>query len=207
MFPYPEFSVPGVEPWDVWQLFNVSNYPYYLLKVKGLRDGVCGFCTIDTKVNKVVYENESWTAMENAIAPRSDESGQEHQFVIPLKRHVTTIDDMMGYEFGDLLRLIKTLNQMYNISGGVLVLRSGDPAKNAKSMEHLHVNYHVPTGLKRVEVTIAKSEDDLAKKLPVLQVFEEMRLLEEGGCTDPFSQLSLEKRELVKGKLGKKGSG
>jgi hypothetical protein len=69
-------------------------------------------------------------------------------------------------------------------------------------MPHLHVNYHVPTGLKRIEITIAKSQEDLVKKLPILRIFEKMRLAEDAG-SNPLEALSPEERELVKGKLGK----
>lgn len=200
---YPSFAVPGVKSEDVWQLFNCSNLEYYRLKVQTLRDGVCGFCTIDSKVNTIYFETNHWIVMENSVAPRSD---QVHQFVIPSKRHVFSFSELHFDEVAELSAVINLIDSRFNIDGGVIVIRSGNPARNARSMPHLHVNYHVPTGEKKVEITIAKSEQDLEKKLPVLLVFEKMRIALEQGNTTPFDSLDPQEQELVRDKLGNKGS-
>jgi diadenosine tetraphosphate (Ap4A) HIT family hydrolase len=203
---YPIFHVPGVRQEDAWQLFNCSNYPYYLLKVRTLSERICGFCTIDASVNKIYFETEHWIVMENAVAPRSDKTGQEHQFVIPSRRHVFSANELTPAEWADLSSVVGTIDKRFEVKGGVLVIRSGDPSRNARSMPHLHVNYHVPTGEKRIEITIAKSAEDLQKKLPILHAFENMRLLEAGGNTKPFEALEPHEKELVADKLGSTGS-
>ena len=200
---YPKFEVSGVPQEDVWQLFNCSNYEYYKLKVKRLREGVCGFCRIDRRINTVIFQTRYWIVMENTIAPQG---GQEHQFVIPSRRHVSSINELTSAEFADLFLAIKEVERRFHITGGVIVIRSGDPAKNARSMPHLHVNYHVPTGKKKVGITIAKSERNLKRKLKILQVFEKMRLIEEMGWKNPADRLTRNEKKLVKDKLGKRGS-
>ncbi len=197
------FELPGIKPEDVWQLFNVSNFRYYLLKVRDLLEGKCPFCQIDTTVNKVLFENRSWLVWKNDVAPRS---GQKFQLIVPSKRHITAVHEMDYEELVDLKQILDWIQKEFNIPGGVIVIRSGDAQFNAKSVDHLHINYQVPTGLDRVEVTIAKSPEDLEKKLPILQVFEKMRL---SGKTREMTDEELmeglrpEEKTLVETKLGK----
>jgi diadenosine tetraphosphate (Ap4A) HIT family hydrolase len=196
---YPEFSVPGVPPEETWQLFNVSNYAYYLQKVKDLAAGICPFCQIDPAVNQVLLQNASWLMWQNKMAPRS---GQAHQFIFPLRRHVQKVNELTSAEWADLRDIVLMAEQHFQVFDGALVMRSGDPLKNAKSVPHFHLNYQVPTGRDRVEVTFAKSEADLLKKVAVLQVFEKLRLLEEAGNSNPLAQLDGNELILVDGKLG-----
>lgn len=83
---------------------------------------------------------------------------------------------------------------------GVWVVRTGDPARNAKSVPHLHYNFQYPTGKDRVEVTIAKSSADLEKKLPVLVAYEKMRQVIEAG-QDPRDAITDEEWALVVDKM------
>lgn len=194
---YPEFQVPGISPDDIWQLFNVSNYAYYCKKVDSLLQGVCGFCQIDPELNKTLYENDAWRVWKNNLAAQE---GQDYQFVIPSKRHLGNIDEVNYKEWFLLAEATRWINREFSIDGGVLLVRSGNPLRNAKSMPHLHFNYHVPTGRDRVTVTIAKSSKNLVEKLPILQVFEKMRQ----GMS--FEELSEEERSLVEDKMTPKGA-
>ncbi|MCX6716236.1 MAG: hypothetical protein NT077_04495 [Candidatus Taylorbacteria bacterium] len=203
---YPEFSVPGVDPRLTPYLFGAGNFPYYCLMVEKFQEDVCGFCTIDPTVNRVLpFPNDSWLVFENTVSTRGGSSAQEHQFVIPLKRHIDDISRLSPSEWLDLYDLIREINRDYNITGGVIVIRSGDPLKNAKSMEHFHVNYHVPTGKERVQVWLAKSEEDLKKKVVILRVFEKMRVLKKHGASNFFELLDPDERELVKDLMTSEG--
>lgn len=196
---YPEFSVPGVKPEDTWRLFNTSNYRYYKQTVQDLKHGKCPFCQIDTERNKTLYENDSWRLWKNDVAPRS---GQELQLIVPSKRHIENILDLTFDEWADLQDLIHWSHEVLGVGGdGVWVVRTGDPARNAKSVPHLHFNFQMPTGKDRVEVTIAKSEADLVNKLPILIAFEKYRLAEEAGSPHPWGVLTLEEFSLVESKM------
>jgi diadenosine tetraphosphate (Ap4A) HIT family hydrolase len=201
---YPRFQVPGVKQEDEWQLFNVSNWEYYCMKVKDLQAGICPFCQIDSNINKIVHSNDSFNVWHNTVAARSGE--QEYQLVIPTKRHITNVDQMNPTEWVDFGEIFRWINQEYSIDGGVIVARSGNPARNAKSIPHIHFNYHVPTGQQKVEITIGKSLADLTEKIKVLEVYEEMRLFKAQGVEIPFNMLSEEKQKLVKDKLSKKAA-
>lgn len=196
---YPEFSVPGVKPEDIWRLFNTSNYLYYKQTVEDLRVGKCPFCQIDTERNKILHENKSWFLWKNEVAPRS---GQVCQLVAPSRRHVVNILDLDPWEWLRFHDLLQWANKNLGVGGdGVWLVRTGDPARNAKSVPHLHFNFQMPTGKDRVEVTIAKSEEDLQKKLPVLLTFEKYRTAEEEGNPHPRSVLSMEEWALIESKM------
>lgn len=115
--PYPEFIVSGVPESEVWQLFNVSNYEYYKQKVADLIVGKCPFCDIDPAVNKVLFENDSWRMWENKLAPRS---GQQHQFIIPSKRHVQRVSELTTEDWVDLADIIGTVENFFGVYDGVL---------------------------------------------------------------------------------------
>lgn len=198
---YPEFSVAGVKPEDIWRLFNTSNYPYYKQTVAYLRSGDCPFCQIDPTVNKVLFENDYWRLWINGIAPRP---GQTCQLIIPSKNHIESISQMTREEWASLYDIFAWARTNLGVEvadEGALVLRSGPAWKNAKSVPHLHVNFQAPTGKDRVEVTIAKSEEDLKKKLPVLRAFEKWRVAESAGYSNPQEALTPEEWELIKDKM------
>jgi len=178
-----QFTIPGVPQEQIWQVFNVSNWQYYREKVRGLITRICPFCTVDPKVNQTIVENESWRCWENNVAPRKGAQAQLHQFVIPLKRHVVTLDQLCPAEMTDLLEIVRSIETRFEIAGGVYVIRSGDSAYNAKSVDHLHVNYHVPTGIERVEITIAKSIEDLKKKSPYSKLLKKCVFLKRKAIT------------------------
>lgn len=196
---YPKFEVPGVRQEDVWRLFNTSNYQYYVQTVKNLQQGKCPFCQIDTERNKTLYENSSWRLWKNDVAPRS---GQELQLVVPSKRHVENILELSSSEWVNFKLLLHWAQKNMGVGGdGVWLVRSGDPARNAKSVPHLHFNFQMPTGRDRVEVTIAKSEADLVKKLPILIAFEKYRIAEEAGNRYPYDVLTVAEFDLIQDKL------
>jgi diadenosine tetraphosphate (Ap4A) HIT family hydrolase len=202
-FPFG-FSVPGVEQGDVWQLFNISNFPYYLKMVSDLRSGNCPFCTVDPAVNKPALDDEDpyWHAFYNTVAPRN---GQLFQFVIPCKRHIEHVSELTPHEMVHLRKIIASIDAKYEITGGVLLVRTGDHRHNAKSIRHLHFNYQVPTGVDDVSVTIGKSVASLEKKLPVLYVYEKMRSFMEAHnveADDALLALEHDERRLVQDKMG-----
>lgn len=195
---YPKFSVPGVKPEDIWRLFNTSNYRYYKQTVLDLWTGKCPFCQIDTDRNKILFENGSWLLWKNDVAPRS---GQKCQLVTPSKRHVENILDLTPEEWIDFREVLQWANRILGVGGdGVWLVRTGDPARNAKSVPHLHFNFHMPTGNDRVEVTIAKSGEDLLRKLRILQIFEKCRVADEEGVPI-YRVLTVEEYQLVQDKL------
>ncbi len=194
---YPEFSVPGVPQSRIWELFNASTFEYYCNKVETILSGVCPFCVIDPIVNRVLFENDSWRGWVNKMAPRS---GQEYQLIVPSKRHFERAGEQTPKEVADFYQVLQWAEA--NFSGdGVWVARSGNPRRNAKSVSHYHNNFHCPNGVDRVEVTIAKSEEDLLKKVVILELWERMRVAQEEGNPNPITVLDVVERALVEGRI------
>lgn len=200
---FPELHVPGIKREDEWELFGVSYFDYYKIKVDDLRAGRCGFCTIDRKINQVMEDvsNKSWMAWMNKLGKSE---GHQYRFVIVCRRHVTTVAELEPDEMADLLFVVRALDKKFEIDGGYLMVRSGNPLKNAKSMPHLHFNYQIPTGLEKVEITLAKDPKKLAEKAVLVSVFEKLRAdVECRSCSvdEAFGRLSPADQLVVKGKL------
>lgn len=196
-----EFSVPGVPQDKIWQLLNVWWYSYYLKKVQTLRAGLCEFCQLDRKINVVTIENDHWMLWENTISPLPH---QEHQIVIASRRHLEHFDDLEDPEMLALRDILKQARQTYELPGYGGLVRSGDYRRNAKTVEHLHFNVHVPDGSGEVRPFLGKALQTEIDNLPVIQVFERMRLLEEasgGGLFTGFQLISAGEKELVKNRL------
>jgi len=108
----------------------------------------------------------------------------------------------------DLRGIISALDEKFRITGGALLIRSGDPIRHSGSVPHLHANYHVPSGLDKVEITLAKAPEKLRQKLAILKIWERMRVaMEDQGVKSPADMISLniispDEYDLVKDKLG-----
>jgi hypothetical protein len=212
---FPEFTVPGVPVHKLFMLYGASNFNYYVEQVADARSGRCPFCPpIDLKKNRVLvqFDNPSWLVWDNLVAPRAD---QEHQFLLTPKHHIHRFSELTPDEVVDLLVLFQKLDGCFMLQyrGTDIVSRCAyDMEKapegsmpfalgTAQSIGHYHINYHVPTGLGEVKVTLAKTQEDLLKKREVLKVWEKMRLAKEAGNLDPMNVLDSTERALVDKKI------
>ncbi len=189
------FQVPGIRPRDLEYLKQVGNYRYYKRKVLTLRNGRCEFCgVLDSSVNRVVVEMGPWRAWTNVVAPLV---GQKYQFVIAPLRHSEHFHHLNNAESVGLTTIIGRLNDLYDLTGYAMFLRSGDPSINARSVAHTHMNIVIADGTQDVKPILGKSRETVAADLRVLVIFEKMRLMEEQGNPDPFNSLPCEEQELV----------
>ncbi len=206
---YPPVAIRGVPPEKVWRCYNAGNYPYFLRIVHEIITGTCPFCQIDTDLNKIIpIENPSWRVWDNPISKLGGPEAQDFQFVIPMIRHVTHHNEVTREEWGDLFDLIRAIDTRFEISGGAVVARWGNPLRCARSQEHFHFNYHVPTGKTEVRPWIAKSADVLARKQLILEAFEMMRLIQISQrllVDEAHALLPAAQRELVAGLLDRQG--
>lgn len=193
-----EFVVPGVPREHTWQLLNMWWYSYYRKKVKVLQDGICEFCQLDRTLNQVLDEDEYWRLWENKVSPLP---GQSFQFVIASVRHLVHFDSLNDAETIALRNIIARARFRWNLTGYTGLVRSGDYRANAKTVDHLHFNIHVANGTVDVRPFIGKDGQTIINNLPVLAVFEKMRLLQESGVAEPFRLLNQTERDLVKDRL------
>ena len=183
--------IPGLSDEDIGTLLNVRSYDYYVSMRESIQNNTCQFCKIDHVINKVLYENASWMIFHSAFPQKH----QDLHLVIPHKKHLLHIKQLDAQDWIDFDEICVWANNHFDLPGGAIVMRFGDPRRNASSLRHLHGNIQIPNGRGRVQAVFAKSPEDIAKKHLVLQVFEKMFL------GTPFNKLSAEDQELVKDKL------
>lgn len=191
--PKVEMEIPGIDRTDIGSILFVTTYKYYLLMVENLQKGTCPFCQINPEVNKVLYNNDSWRIWQNPVP------GKKHQalhLVVAHTYHLTGLDEFKGQDGVDLIDAIKWANDNFNIPGGGIMMRFGDPLLNAGTIRHLHFNIQVPDGTGKLEITLAKDQEKMAWHRSVITVFEKMR------TGTPFEKLDLKEQELVRDRLG-----
>ena len=174
--------VPGIPEDEIWQLEGCWWFSYYLQKVREIPQGICPFCPPDPTINHILAENDSWYMWDNPVQPLP---GQDFQLVIPPKRHVLCFGELTDKEFLDLRGIVGLSEELLGIQGGGLLLRMGDYKRSARSVPHLHFNYHVPTGKVSVRPFLCKSAEDRKTALDGVLVFEKMRRLLAGRRPDP----------------------
>ena len=192
-------EIPGIGSEDMGTLLNTGSFKYYCVMRDHIRDGTCPFCQIDTELNKVLYENEHWRIWENPVAKK--DPAVERHLVIPNKKHIVDPGEVPNEHGKSLFDIWQWASREFEIPGGALIMRFGEVKRNAGSIRHLHANIKVPTGKKKLMETLAKDEDDILRKGPVMLVMEEMYRLKIKGSENPFEELSEEKKELVKDRM------
>lgn len=103
------------------------------------KDGVCPFCEEHfTKYHpkKILKKNNNWFFTENM----SPYEGTKYHFLMVCRRHLTMVGDLKSKELTDLSSLIKWAANKYQIKGGSLLIRFGDPNLTGGSVDHLHVH-------------------------------------------------------------------
>jgi diadenosine tetraphosphate (Ap4A) HIT family hydrolase len=104
--------------------------------------GKCPFCDIDFSKNKPLGEWKHWWVWQNPFPYPF----HIHHLVIPPKRHVTSLEELTGDEMLEWLKIVKWAEKHFNMPGGALVMRFGDPKHNAGTIAHLHWQIQVPDG-------------------------------------------------------------
>lgn len=194
-------DIPGLDQEDVGTLLNTRNYPQYVEYVRMLAKGECAFCgELDTELNAVITENRCWRAWHNPYAHK----GTKFHIIVASIRHITHVADILPVESVARDQLIGQLCRRFELDGGSLITRFGNPLLNASSIRHLHVNLEVPDGTQTLQATLGKSKEKIAAKLLIVKVFEKMRLMassEKMSTEERFAKLNSEEQALVTGRL------
>ena len=188
-----KLQIPGLKDEDIEYLVNLRNYKYYCATVANFLKGICPFCTIDPAVNKVFYENDTWVAFHCPSAFKA--KNLEYHIVLAPRKHHTHFCGMSDQEKNDWVKTLGWVISSYDLQGGAIVMRFGDASLNAGSIRHLHANIMVPDKKGRVEVTLAKSPEEVEEKWRMVAVFEKMRQ----GM--PFYRLTADEQALVHNRL------
>lgn len=185
-------AIPSLLREDIGSLLNTGTYQYYKL-LRGYKiTGICPFCQVDPKVNKILWENEHWMIWDNPVGKNDPALGRH--LVIPIKgEHHTYLRVLKDPGVGDaFFEICCWAQENLGVPDGAIIMRFGNPRKNAGSIRHIHGNIKVPTGELRYTETLAKDAADLLKKGAKILLWEKMYLAELAGNTDPKSALTPE---------------
>jgi len=95
--------------------------------------------------------------------------------VLAPARHISHVREMKEEDWIALSQLVGFAVDEYDLPGGCVAMRFGDPALNAGSIRHLHCNIIVPDGTGNVKVTLAKDAEKQAENIDRVRVFEKLR--------------------------------
>lgn len=95
---------------------------------------------VDQEAQKILFQTEYWHVSEN----RYPRAGSKISFLIVAIGPVYEIEDISPEMWLDLQRIWQKLVKEYNISGGGICMRFGDPAKSGASLTRLHAHIIMP---------------------------------------------------------------
>ncbi len=121
-------------------------------------EGTCPFCVLDPDLNQVIAERKHWRMWPNPFPYKH----HAHHLVLAAKKHIVHPQELpreAWMELGDHLLWATT---QFDIPGGGLVMRFGDLAYNAGTLQHLHAHIQVPDLTGPAKATFAKAPSPIA---------------------------------------------
>ncbi|RLD68966.1 MAG: hypothetical protein DRI98_11130 [Bacteroidetes bacterium] len=147
---------------DKLLLGRMGSYERYCDKREDVEVGICPFCVINQEKNEVLFENDHWIIWE---VPQNFSRRASKLFlylIIVPKSHLYSLakkDSTFWIQFGEM---IDWAYANYDIPGGMLNIRLGDPVYSAATETHPHWNLKVPNLTDEVREAIAKSPEHAA---------------------------------------------
>lgn len=149
-------------------LSRCSSYSQYCHMRDQFEKGCCSFCDVDTAINTILFENESWRLWENAFP---NGRGCAVMLLIAHTRHTRQLSDISKTEWGDLAEIMHFVAQKYELDGGMFFMRFGDMHLNAGTVPHLHWNLWVPDGSKELRIPVLKELSEVNHDLVRMHSF------------------------------------
>jgi diadenosine tetraphosphate (Ap4A) HIT family hydrolase len=119
---------------------NVLSPAYKAHMERTIGQGVCPFCNPDPKVNVLIREGTYWMAWPNPFPYPH----HRHHIILATKMHCTEIDEVTPRMWAELGTFIASICDEFDIAGGGIAMRFGDPKLSASSLHHLHAHIQVP---------------------------------------------------------------
>ena len=101
---------------------------------------LCPFC--GTHAERSIHCGEHWWITPN----RYPYKGFRHHLLVVPFRHILSIRGVMPDESAELFTMLQWAEKHFQIPGGGVLMRFGDPAYNESSVPHLHLHIVVPDG-------------------------------------------------------------
>lgn len=99
---------------------------------------------------EVLYTTENWHISRN----RFPYEGAENQFLIVANKPVLTVEEITPEMWSELQLIWYSLIETYNIPGGALCARFGDPSRSGASLKRFHVHLISPKEENKVKFSV-----------------------------------------------------
>lgn len=99
---------------------------------------------------EVLYVTDNWYVSRN----RFPYEGAEHQFLIVANKPVFSVEEITPEMWLELQLIWSNLMEVYNISGGALCARFGEPSRSGASLKRFHVHLISPKEENKVKFSI-----------------------------------------------------
>lgn len=109
---------------------------------------------------EILFTTKYWYISEN----RFPYDGVEHQFLVASRGEIYSLEEMPKAMFDEIEDVWKKLAVEYNVDGGALCFRWGNPAKSGASLKRLHFHVIMPKEEMRAKFSIG-GHKELAKGL------------------------------------------
>ncbi|MBR2997494.1 MAG: adenylyltransferase/cytidyltransferase family protein [Bacilli bacterium] len=103
---------------------------------------------------EILFQTEYWYVSEN----RFPYDGVERQFLVTARKGIYDQKDMSKEMFEEIQTIWRRLIVVYNLDGGALCFRYGDPAKSGASLKRLHFHIIMPKPENKAKFTIGGSK-------------------------------------------------
>jgi len=136
---------------------------------KAARAGECVFCNLPENTKPPLRIGKHWLLKEN------DWPYKHHlcHLVIFLRRHEEDVAKLTTEERLEWWNMVEWAIHEYELPGGGLVMRFGDPEFNASTVRHLHSHIQVPDGTGLAKATFSKGPEAKAREEERLRKFRE----------------------------------
>ncbi len=147
---------------EMFCLEGCGSYAQYYEMRKRFEGEVCPFCTIDEKVNLVIYEDAYWRVMDNAFP---NDRPLDTMLLIASTDHSRKLCEISESGWLALHGIMRLIETHFFLPGGMLFMRFGDMRYNAGTVPHLHFNLWVPNKAGEVRIPVFKSEESQRKNM------------------------------------------
>ncbi len=112
------------------------------------KEGKCPFCTENFKYHKhpVLKKDGDWIITQISWPYKNT----SYHFILISRRHKEQFGQLRNADMIAMSKLVKWAIRKFNIRGGAITLRFGDPALTGATVRHLHAHLIVPLKSKTV---------------------------------------------------------
>ncbi len=121
-----------------------ARSPAYRKELERIRDeDYCPFCLENLPRNHtkpILREFDHWVVTESMYPY----PGTKVHLIAILRRHAELPENLSPFEMGELRDVLVWIREQFQVEGGGLLMRFGEPIRSGASVRHIHVQIGVP---------------------------------------------------------------